>query len=137
MNDLDQFNQERLKLLREKYPDLLKNVSIDCGMGWYDILDTLLTTIVAVFNGHSRNIKCLHITQIKEKFGGLRFYYGVSGDLEDKTLDNIVAQIDGAIRLAEVLASRICEVCGEKGSHDTSGWSAVLCDKHKQDRHTL
>ena len=59
----------------------------------------------------------LHIDQIKEKFGGLRFYY--SGG------DN---KIDGMASLAESLSYRICEFCGT--THNvgmTKGWYSTIC----------
>jgi hypothetical protein len=59
----------------------------------------------------------VHIDQIKEKFGGLRFYY--SGG--DKT-------IYGMVSLAESLSYRICETCGStKEIGQTMGWITTLC----------
>jgi hypothetical protein len=59
------------------------------------------------------------VQQIKEKFGGLRFYY-TGGD--DK--------ISGMVEVAEEWASRVCEECGSPATKQTSGWIKTVCDKH-------
>lgn len=57
------------------------------------------------------------ITQIKEKFGGLRFYYD-GGDRD----------IFGMTRLAESLSYAICETCGStKDVGRTQGWYYTIC----------
>jgi len=61
-------------------------------------------------------------TQIKEKFGTLRFYYS-GGD----------QYIRGLESMAESMTSRICEDCGSPGvarSTEKRRWVRVLCDKH-------
>jgi hypothetical protein len=60
------------------------------------------------------------IDQIKEKFGGLRFYYS-GGD----------EQIHGMVRMAEIWAGRTCEKCGNKGERRHGGWMRTLCDEHE------
>ena len=61
-------------------------------------------------------------TQIKEKFGTLRFYYH-GGD----------EYIRGLEAMAESMTSRTCEDCGNPGvtrSTERKRWVRVLCDKH-------
>jgi len=60
------------------------------------------------------------IQQIKEKFGGLRFYYD-GGD----------AHISGMETMAEIWAGRTCETCGNKGERRSGGWIRTLCDFHE------
>lgn len=59
-------------------------------------------------------------SQVKEKFGGLRFYY--SGG------DN---QIFGMTRIAESMSYRTCEECGAPGKSNNHGWITTLCDTHR------
>lgn len=59
--------------------------------------------------------------QVKEKFGGLRFYYD-GGD----------AQVRAMVGMAESMAGRTCEVCGSPGESRTGGWIRTLCDVHAQ-----
>lgn len=59
------------------------------------------------------------VQQIKEKFGGLRFYvtgateeeYALIHDYEDKSLF-------------------VCERCGQPGELRRGGWCMTLCDEH-------
>lgn len=58
-------------------------------------------------------------TQVKEKYGGLRFYYN-GGD------DYVSAVVD----MAEVMSDRTCEVCGAPGKPNSHGWIVTRCDQH-------
>ena len=58
-------------------------------------------------------------TQVKEKFGGLRFYYYGGNE-----------KIDGMIWLAENMSYNICETCGStENIGQTKGWITTLCEK--------
>ena len=57
--------------------------------------------------------------QIKEKFGGLRFYVQAA---TSKHYDYI--------SFAESMSYRTCEQCGAPGKRYTDGWHKVLCDIH-------
>jgi len=60
------------------------------------------------------------VVQVKEKFGGLRFYYD-GGD----------EHVDALVRMAETFSRYICEVCGNKGKvQSINGWFTAVCDKH-------
>lgn len=62
----------------------------------------------------------INIAQIKEKFGGLRFYYDGGDD-----------EISGMVRMAESWAGHTCEECGNKGERRSGGWIRTLCDEHE------
>ena len=66
------------------------------------------------------------VLQIKEKFGGLRYYVTISGDVDNA--DNSIIQ--GIIDMAEQLSFLICEECGGHGRlKSLQGWLKTLCDK--------
>lgn len=65
------------------------------------------------------HVNWIVVAQIKEKFGGLRFYYD-GGD----------EHISGMVRMAEIWAGRSCETCGNKGKIRHGGWVRTLCDEH-------
>jgi len=100
-----------------------------CGDGWYDILDSLCNQIQHHIDWkqeqkekYNRGEGCVQVVavQVKDKFGGLRFYYDGGDDM-----------INGMVRMAESWASHTCETCGDKGKHRvTGGWHYVACDKH-------
>ena len=59
-----------------------------------------------------------HATQVKEKFGDLRFY------MSDET-----EAISEAIRIAEQKSAVTCECCGKPGKLNSGGWITCLCDE--------
>lgn len=58
-------------------------------------------------------------TQVKEKFGTLRFYYN-GGD----------EYIRGLESMAEAMSAVMCEECGNPGKLRRGGWIRTLCDEH-------
>jgi hypothetical protein len=104
----------------------VEGVYLGTDPGWYNLIYTLTNCIdhhVAWQNRVNRTDTKVKISQIKEKFGGLR-YYIESGD---KT-------IFGMIQLAEALSFTICEECGQPGKLRSGGWMKTLCDKHEEER---
>lgn len=59
--------------------------------------------------------------QVKEKFGGLRFYVDGGDDYTD-----------GIIRMAEAMSVVTCEECGNVGTVGGSGWISTKCDEHRK-----
>lgn len=155
-----------------KYPDLFKNFEksgddtirfgIECGDGWYWLIDELMSNInshvkynhekkriknrllrwVVSINTNFRLLKKLRkyifkhakyitykqfphvdVVQIKEKFGGLRFYYDGGDDI-----------IFGMVLLAESMSLSTCENCGTRinvKTHKKNGWLYTRCDNCK------
>lgn len=113
-----------------------------CGDGWFDLIDTLCANIQSYVDGKARRREFLlknpeqamreaeilqvdivvpevpHVeaAQVKEKFGGLRFYVDGGDDY-----------IKGLISMAESMSFHICEDCGNKGSAASGGWIKTLC----------
>ena len=58
-------------------------------------------------------------SQIKEKYGTLRFYYYGGDDY-----------VDGVVAMAEYLSGLTCETCGAPGKSRGGGWIRTLCDEH-------
>jgi len=123
--------QELQDKLFKKYPKIFaqKDLPMDqtsmcwgvtTGDGWYNIIDTLCQCIQTHVK---RNIKKdqnveqqVIATQVKEKFGGLRFYYNGGNDI-----------IEGLVWMAETLSNRTCEECGNPGTQYKTGWIRTLC----------
>jgi hypothetical protein len=59
--------------------------------------------------------------QVKEKFGGLRFYVQAATDKHYQY-----------ISFAESMSYRTCEECGNPGKTYTDGWHTTLCDIHAE-----
>lgn len=145
---------------------------IECGDGWYWLLDNLMEDIQSYTNSncereriknkfkrnlywglikfsnripykyskhlaklaryidkHSQSEKYnkfspIQIIQIKEKYGGLRFYYNGGDDY-----------IHGMVWLAESMSLKICETCGTtKNVFQTKGWIRTTCQKCEDKR---
>ena len=86
------------------------------GNGWLGLIKELIEEAIKL--GWDRQV-----CQIKEKFGGLRFYINGAPDGVHKL-----------IREAENKSYEICEVCGEPGEMRKGGWIVTLCDKHNEER---
>jgi hypothetical protein len=63
------------------------------------------------------------VSQVKEKFGGLRFYYDGGND-----------NIRGMVGMAESLSAITCEQCGAPGDQRHDGWIRTLCNEHATNR---
>jgi hypothetical protein len=116
--------KELEKKLVEKYPKILTDYGgnpmetcmawgIECDDGWYNLLDKCLGKIqhlcdLVSYKGEEYQIVA---SQIKEKYGTLRFYY--SGTSSDRIADDIV---DDIITEAENESARVCENTGADGT---------------------
>jgi hypothetical protein len=104
----------------------VERAHLGTGIGWYNLIYTLTNCIdrrLEHLNKDGGNRKVI-IAQIKEKFGGLRYY-------TDGYIDE---QMDGMIDFAESLSYTICEECGAPGKLRGGGWMRTLCDKHEEER---
>ena len=129
------------KKLCEKYPKIFKNrngsMQETCMYwgfshddGWYDIIDSLCASIQNHINNKRYQFREMSqedfdeehqvvAAQVKEKFGGLRFYVDGGDDW-----------VYGAISMAESISYRTCEVCGAPGKTRGTGWIRTTCDEH-------
>jgi hypothetical protein len=131
-----------VKRMEETYPNMFANKygGFAVGKGWWPVLEALCNQIdghtkwrnntrEALLKDNPHNHKIPNevtqvvVEQIKEKFGGLRFYYQGGDDT-----------IDGMVRMAEMWAGRSCEECGVPGTRRGGGWVRTLCDKHEAER---
>lgn len=118
----------KLSQLKNKHPHLLKDIDhLECGEGWIDLLERLCIIIELEYCRMPEEIRHgIFATQIKEKFGGLRFYMNQSTPF-----------IDGLIAMAESMSHSICERCGNPGATRGGNWVRTLCDKHDKQREAL
>ena len=124
MDELEVYDQFA-KRMEEKFPKMLsgKYGGFAVSSGWWIIIESLMSNIQHYLdwkNRESEVVPQVVVTQIKEKFGGLRFYYD-GGDNE----------ISGMVRIAESWADHSCETCGNLGERRSGGWIRTLCDKHE------
>jgi hypothetical protein len=136
--------------LCEKYPKIFKDrhgdpketlmcFGFEVDDGWFNLIDTMCSLIQHNIDHSEKTferqqtklydweteivppVPQVVAVQVKEKFGGLRFYYD-GGD----------QYIRGVVSMACSLSNKTCEVCGNTGSHTSGGWIRTLCEAHKK-----
>lgn len=75
--------------------------SVDCGEGWHGVLVALDESMSTIDPDYT-------LQQVKEKFGGLRYYYQPSRE-------DLREQLDKLVRGAELTCAVTCEVTGQPG----------------------
>lgn len=146
----------------KKYPEIFLQKDLDmqqtcmcwgleCGDGWYLIIDTLCSSIQNFINRHKGDqqryadllkestsehasfyakelnqlienpVLQVQATQVKEKYGSLRFYINGSHPV-----------LDAYIEFAESMSEITCELCGNPGTMNDGGWLQVRCEEHKE-----
>jgi hypothetical protein len=87
------------------------------GPGWYPLIKELIEDLIEM--GWDKET-----CQVKEKFGGLRFYINEGSD-----------EIHDRITEAERQSYEICEITGKPGQlRNDIGWYTTLCDEEYEKR---
>ena len=101
--------------------------NIECGDGWKELYQPLIDFVENYNKEHINDEpkSCLEITQIKEKFGGLRFYW-----CGENIPSNIVVQLHEMVQNAEEMSYKTCETCGSKKNVGLTidGWYTTICE---------
>jgi len=89
--------------------------------GWEKLVTKLVDDISEIVERD--NLSEFQVSDIKEKYGTLRFYCFGGNE-----------EIDALIEAADEASSRICEDCGRPGRLMTGGpWIHVACPEHERD----
>lgn len=95
----------------------IKDAGFFCiGNGWLGMVKSLIEDLIKL--GWDKQI-----CQVKEKFGGLRFYINSGSD-----------EIHKRIIEAERKSHEVCEKCGEPGKSISGGWIVTLCEFHAEEK---
>lgn len=113
-------NQANTLKLAKDFPRIFPQpFYFECGDGWFDLLYKTCTEIeneCIKLGLHNENWTTA--SQIKEKYGTLRFY-----------VNNNIDSVFEIIEQAEKKSSTTCEECGMPGSiKDNTGWIHTTCD---------
>jgi hypothetical protein len=108
--------QDEVEKLKLRIPEAFSK-TIDVDEGWYQIVVDCSKEIDTIYPHYK-------ILQIKQKFGGLRFYLDIHGDATNEQRN----QIYEVIRKYEKLAEKTCEATGLPGVPMKSpyGWVKTL-----------
>lgn len=92
--------------------------NFECGDGWFTLIDAACELIQHDIDTNGTQFLA---SQVKEKFGGLRFYYRQGS-----------GYATAAVELAEFLSPSICEICGALGKTvSLFGWMQTRCPVHE------
>ena len=128
---------ELQKKLFDKYPKIFreKDLSmqetcmcwgIDTGDGWFKLIDALCNCLQ--FDTDENNYPQVEAVQIKEKFGGLRYYIKPSETCyEPRRLNDVIAKY-------EEVAAKTCEATGKQGvlMKSIGGWYKTLNSEYAE-----
>lgn len=90
----------------------------ECDDGWFSLINSLCNCIQHYLNQKSE-IEQVVATQVKEKYGTLRFYFDGGDDY-----------IQGLVSMTEYLSGCTCEVCGNPGKLTGNRYDLRLrCEK--------
>jgi len=131
-------NEENTKKLFEKYPklyaqkDLPNTASLMCygfpGNGWFNLIDDLSADLQDTCDRYDVQIEAV---QVKSKWGGMRYYYGVK-DLENIEVDDtFLKEINQLIKSAESKSFDICQSCANIKDEENKNQSYCQTCKYK------
>lgn len=102
----------------EKIKTPFELFNVECGKGWFDLLRPIFEYIER-YNKDEKNKEKIEVLQVKEKFGGLRFYT----NFQTNELSKLIEE-------AEFKADNTCELCGSTEKvGKTLGWITTCCEE--------
>jgi hypothetical protein len=106
----------------QKRIDAGRNCGSWIGNGWVDLVVQLDKQITQLDPDYV-------IDQVKEKFGGLRYYISISEGVAQETRE----QIWNTIHEVEDKSVETCDLCGQPGKrlNVDGGYVATRCELHK------
>lgn len=106
--------------IRSEFP-FTKNSAMSFDNGWNQLVYDLCEEIDCLLDSEYMR-ETFIVEDIKEKYGGLRYYVSGATNLIYDTIDRY-----------EALSYNTCEVCGKQGKLRDYGWMRTLCDEHYTD----
>ena len=114
----------------EKYPKTLKGLSyFEINEGWNELIEEITFKIEVINNKYSPS-SYIRAAQIKQKFGGLRYYISIE-DVEEQD----VKYVYDIIAEAENRSFTICEYCSSPAKTSKGRtYVETLCNEHRTSR---
>ena len=114
----------------DKYPKTLKGLSyFEINEGWKGLVEEITSKIEVVNNKYSPS-SYIRAAQVKQKFGGLRYYVSI-----EEVDEQDVKHVYDIIAEAEKRSFTICEFCGQPAKQGKYGYTIeTVCDEHRTSR---
>lgn len=112
-------SDEHFQNILDRFADNIP-AEIECGYGWAELIKQCDEALFALDPNYT-------IAQIKEKFGGLRFYFNPTDMKQYSKLSAVVMAI-------EEKSLETCEECGAPGYRRRwrdNGYMYTSCDEHE------
>lgn len=107
-----------LNRFEKSYPS-----TFDCNIGWFPLIAQTHRKLKYVDPGYT-------VAQIKEKFGGLRYYYTPS-NIFIENVSIVPSIMHDVVTAAENKSFHTCEICSKPGNTcKSNGWQRTLCSEH-------
>ena len=128
-------DDNKLEQLREEFPRVFRQLrNFECDDGWYQLVRKLAAHAEELARDAGLDPESdtwPHAAQVKEKFGGLRFYLeGGTPEIHGKFFDMMMA--------VEQESRTVCERCGALGQVMNDGGyihtSCALCEVRRKKR---
>ena len=108
---------DAILVLMDSFSTMGYDFYYDIGKGWYRLMREVILAIDKYNFDHPDDDQ-VHITDVKEKWGGLRI-----------EIDSWAPEISDLILDVEERSHSICEECGKEGSSfEHNGWVYTLCN---------
>jgi hypothetical protein len=105
---------------KERFPVSFPQVAKMVGEGWTPLLEDLMVKLFRLGWGGG-------LDQVKEKYGGLRFYF--INDCKGEVAQLIAEDL---VHYAENKSCEICDTCGKWGKLRGKGWIYAACKEHSK-----
>lgn len=96
---------------------------MECMNGWFELFYNLNKQIQQHLTTLGDNAPDFYWSQVKEKYGGARWYYNGGDDV-----------ISDLVHEAENKSEETCEVCGAPGKIEGPGWYSCRCENCRNSR---
>ncbi len=93
--------EQMVRDLEFRYPELMNNVFLEVGPGWYYLLDNMCAKLYALGPGEVK------LVQVKEKFALLCVHFEAPEELYNRASDIVHA--------AEIASANVCYRCSKSG----------------------
>lgn len=114
----------------------------ECGWwlpeGWQELVQDLCKRMLAHLKEGGLDESAIHIAQVKEKFGGLRFYWEPELDSEGHPVidydSSLYKVLHCLVQDAEMTSLTTCQCCGNPAQQVSTGyWVSTKCEECRKE----